>query len=278
MDCSTGPHKVSLHHRPQPCMAPIRCDAAALLTRSRASVVCTDRFVKRTPLRPPTLQHDIYITTSRQRTALLRRAHRLLIDERLPFIILHGLGAAIPVAVELALQLTGAMPANGGPARLTDELVRAANAADDLSDPTSAAVSSQLSASSLPAAVQSLSPFASSLFTVSIRTGTEVLIDDYVPLLPGLPPVAQQRHNSSIHITIAIKPDAAAAILASNDNRPTHTRTAAAATATTAAGGGSRASRGGGGGGDRGRGRGRGGGKHGHGNPQSFQPAKRQKQ
>ena len=261
--------------------------------------------MKRTPIRAPTQQSDIYITTSRQRSVLLRRAHRLLIEQRLPFITLHGLGAAIPVAVELALQLTGDMPTNSGPTRLTDEMVRAANADNTPASDSISTATLQPAASSLPAAVLSLSPFASSLFSVSIRTGTEVLIDDYLPLLPGLQPVAQRRQNSSIHITIALKPDAAAAILAAPQTKPTQSRAATGGGLNTTGGGGG-ADRGGGrgrggagGGGDRGRGRGRGRGggdrtfdrgrgrggggggggtKHSHDGQQSPHAAKRQKQ
>ena len=83
------------------------------LPSSSALLCCcyADAFVKRTPLRPPSRVFDVYVTTSRQRLVLLKRAHKLLLEDRLPFIVLHALGAAIAVAVELALQLMGDLDA-----------------------------------------------------------------------------------------------------------------------------------------------------------------------
>ena len=137
-------------------------------------------------MRPPSRACDMYVTTTRQRRVLLRRAHRLLIDERLPFIVLHGLGAAIPVAVELALQLMGELDASHSsrPQPPTEEQIRRANAVTEEAAEQGGRPSSSAASPSSPASLPAgLPPFASTFFTMRISTGTEVLLDDYIPLV-----------------------------------------------------------------------------------------------
>eukprot|EP01137_Pigoraptor_chileana_P030792 Opistho-2@17760 len=59
---------------------------------------------KRTPFRLPTRKNDLYITRNSEFAAQLDRAQKLL-DSGLDEIFIHGLGAAINRAINLALRL-----------------------------------------------------------------------------------------------------------------------------------------------------------------------------
>ncbi|TPX70589.1 hypothetical protein SpCBS45565_g01658 [Spizellomyces sp. 'palustris'] len=60
---------------------------------------------KRAPPRPPTLANDIYVSRKSQFVALSKRAQKLLDSSDFTFLTIHGLGAAINRAIELALYL-----------------------------------------------------------------------------------------------------------------------------------------------------------------------------
>jgi len=142
------------------------------------------RFIKRTPIRSNTKLNDIWVTTSRPTKIFFNRCVKLFSEKKQNEINLHALGAAIPVAVDLALQLQCRIPLsysslNQRQFNSPDNLI-AANALDPL----------QLQLSWVGE------------LTVSVRTYTCTLIDDYEPLQPGLPLLTQQRNNSAISICI----------------------------------------------------------------------------
>eukprot|EP01089_Gocevia_fonbrunei_P021056 TRINITY_DN8013_c0_g1_i2.p1 TRINITY_DN8013_c0_g1~~TRINITY_DN8013_c0_g1_i2.p1 ORF type:complete len:133 (-),score=8.58 TRINITY_DN8013_c0_g1_i2:5-403(-) len=64
-----------------------------------------NKFTKRTPLRPHAHKNEMYVSHTSNPKALFKRANKLLDDPNIPLIIIHGLGAAITKAVDLALEL-----------------------------------------------------------------------------------------------------------------------------------------------------------------------------
>lgn len=64
-----------------------------------------DLFHKRLPFHPPATKTDLYVTRRRNPAALYQRAYQLLVAEGEREIRIHGLGAAINTAVELALEV-----------------------------------------------------------------------------------------------------------------------------------------------------------------------------
>ena len=65
---------------------------------------------KRASIRPPTLKNDIYISRKSSFPALERRAKKLMKDPTVAEIHIHGMGAAMNRAVELALELRRSCP------------------------------------------------------------------------------------------------------------------------------------------------------------------------
>ncbi|KAI7824760.1 ribonuclease P protein subunit p20-like protein [Gamsiella multidivaricata] len=63
---------------------------------------------KRTPLRPPTLATDIYVTQTSSYKGQFTRAKKLLVEDGHPFIMLHAMGAAIERAIGLAMGISTA--------------------------------------------------------------------------------------------------------------------------------------------------------------------------
>lgn len=140
------------------------------------------RFVKRTPLRPPTQRHDLYVTSSRHSAALVKRALSLLFEQpRCPFIEIHGLGLSIQLAIDLTLAITGKVELGHSSMRPVRHTV-----------------------SDTDAVTVRYVPYSPDMFDVSVRTGTVTLIDDYVPLLPELQPLTMKRYNSAIHIRVSL--------------------------------------------------------------------------
>ncbi|KAI9138086.1 hypothetical protein BKA69DRAFT_1093815 [Paraphysoderma sedebokerense] len=60
---------------------------------------------KRAPQRLPTLKHDIYVSSKTKISALRSRAMKLLLEEKLPFVIVHGLGKTIEKAVQVCVEM-----------------------------------------------------------------------------------------------------------------------------------------------------------------------------
>ncbi|KAI8872386.1 hypothetical protein GQ42DRAFT_115862, partial [Ramicandelaber brevisporus] len=69
---------------------------------------------KRTPMRPLPQKHDLYVSAKRPLEPQLRRARTLLLRDKLPFVIIHGLGAAIEKALTLALMLKNKLGGSDG--------------------------------------------------------------------------------------------------------------------------------------------------------------------
>jgi hypothetical protein len=143
------------------------------------------RFVKRTPLRPQTNRNDIYITTARNKKILYKRSVKLLVEEGVSSVNLYALGAAIPVAIELALSLQSKLSLD-----YSDEHNIDLNPNKPGKKPLI-----------IPA--QLALPFGSRL-VVSTNTSTETLIDDYEPVKPDLPFVSLKRLNSAVRIKLSV--------------------------------------------------------------------------
>ncbi|EGC36808.1 hypothetical protein DICPUDRAFT_77539 [Dictyostelium purpureum] len=62
-------------------------------------------YLRRVVQRPQTKKNEIYLSNNGKFLYYIKRAKKLLIDEKEKEIIIHGLGAAIPLAVNLSLQL-----------------------------------------------------------------------------------------------------------------------------------------------------------------------------
>ncbi|KAI9094034.1 ribonuclease P protein subunit p20 [Phlyctochytrium arcticum] len=60
---------------------------------------------KRAPQRAPTLANDIYVSRKSNFIGLLKRGQKILDDEQYTTLTIHGLGAAMKRAIELALRL-----------------------------------------------------------------------------------------------------------------------------------------------------------------------------
>ncbi|KAJ3304959.1 hypothetical protein HDV03_002189 [Kappamyces sp. JEL0829] len=76
-------------------------------------------ILKRPPPKPATLETDIYVKSSSHMRALLKRATLLLDKREFPAITIHGLGRAIPKAVQLALAI---QKERGGPEHVALEV------------------------------------------------------------------------------------------------------------------------------------------------------------
>ncbi|KAI9505476.1 hypothetical protein GGI25_001022 [Coemansia spiralis] len=74
----------------------------------------TDGVVKkRKPIRPSTSRADIYVTRERRKfNGHLQRARKLLVDRHYPHITIHGLGAAIQQAIQLANAIKASIGSN----------------------------------------------------------------------------------------------------------------------------------------------------------------------
>ncbi|KAJ3183200.1 ribonucleases P/MRP protein subunit pop7 [Gaertneriomyces sp. JEL0708] len=60
---------------------------------------------KRPPQRAPTLSNDIYVSRKSSFLALAKRAQKLLDGKEFTFLTIHGMGAALNRAIQLALHL-----------------------------------------------------------------------------------------------------------------------------------------------------------------------------
>ncbi|RKO90413.1 hypothetical protein BDK51DRAFT_11793, partial [Blyttiomyces helicus] len=60
---------------------------------------------KRAPQRPPTLKTDIYVSRKTPFKAFVARAQKLIDADDFTSITVHGLGAALTRAIEVALRL-----------------------------------------------------------------------------------------------------------------------------------------------------------------------------
>ncbi|KAG4096340.1 hypothetical protein H8356DRAFT_1292545 [Neocallimastix lanati (nom. inval.)] len=70
------------------------------------SISNKDKIIhKRTPQHLPIKKNDIYVSRKSSYIALIKRAKKLLLEKETSFIVLHGLGAAIKITVNLALEL-----------------------------------------------------------------------------------------------------------------------------------------------------------------------------
>ncbi|KAJ3212594.1 Glycosyl phosphatidyl inositol protein transamidase complex subunit, partial [Dinochytrium kinnereticum] len=65
---------------------------------------------KRAVQRPPTLANDIYVCRKARFGAMLKRAIKLLNSKKYPHVTIHGLGAAVVRAIDLALRLKANVP------------------------------------------------------------------------------------------------------------------------------------------------------------------------
>eukprot|EP00026_Physarum_polycephalum_P021333 Phypoly_transcript_24520.p1 GENE.Phypoly_transcript_24520~~Phypoly_transcript_24520.p1 ORF type:complete len:158 (+),score=25.02 Phypoly_transcript_24520:67-540(+) len=80
------------------------------------------KFVKRVPQRLPTKKNDIYVSRKTKYFFQYKRAKKLL-DDGEPEVMIHGLGAAVKRAIQLALKLTSELGVSMGATTSTVELL-----------------------------------------------------------------------------------------------------------------------------------------------------------
>ena len=110
-----------------------------------------DRFRKRVAQRAATRENDIYVSRASRFGALLSRARKVVVSPKFDELHVHGMGAAMDVAVRLVLALRDEYP---------------------------------------------------NALILSPRTSSVMLVDDYEPLVEGLPPITRTRFTSKLTFTV----------------------------------------------------------------------------